>query len=90
MAMVANSEQLCRNGQVYNLVAHLDEDYQTCSNKANYGILRPAMLTYGHLWLETSRLTNSITVTVDSIKFVFQYELWAFRAHCANNGGIWT
>jgi len=76
--------------QVWIWMTHFDEDCQTCPNMASYGILWPAMLTGGQLWLEKSRLSNSITVSAVSRNSAIEGDLWAFRTHCANNGGIWT
>jgi len=45
------------------------------------------MLKGGQLWLGTSRLTNSITVSAVSANSGNECELGAFRAHSANNGG---
>jgi len=52
--------------QIWNWVTHFVEDCQTYPNMANTGILWSAMLTYGPLWLETSSLANSITVSAVS------------------------
>jgi len=48
------------------------------------------MLTYGQIWLETSTFNNSITISAILRESVSECVPWAFRAHCVNNGGIWT
>jgi hypothetical protein len=75
--------------QIWNWVTHFDEDCQTCLNMANSGILWAAMLTYGPLWLETSSLANSITVSAFSRTSVTACYIWRFGAFWDKIGGMW-
>jgi hypothetical protein len=75
--------------QIWTWVTHFDEDCQTCPNISNSGIFLPAMLTYGALWIETSNLANSITVSAVLRTSVTVCYIWRFGALWDKIGGIW-
>jgi len=74
---------------IWNCETLSDEDCQTCPGMANSGILWPAMLTYDPLWLETSCLANSITVSAVSSTSVTVCYIWRFGAFWDKIGEIW-
>jgi len=82
-----NFNEMC---QVWNRVASFDEDVQIGANMANYGIWWPAMLKYGQLWLEKSRLINSIAVSAIPKNADNECKVSAFKPQFANNGGMWS
>jgi len=75
--------------QVWNWVTHSDEECQTCTNMTNSGILWPAMFWYGPIWLETSSVTNSITVSAVSRTSVTVWLVCWLRASWEKISGIW-
>jgi len=68
---------------------HFVEECQTCPNISKTGILWPAMLTYAPLWLETSSLANSITVSAVR-ETLLSSARFGQLGHCGNNGEVWT